>query len=238
MIKTGALTVILIIAAILFLIGMIKASVTIAYSDEVVLYARILFVKIHVLPKKKPKKINGMSISKAKRIEKKLQKKAEKKKRSAEEKKRKKAQNKAEGKKKSAQEIVSLVQMVSSLAVTVIERFSKHLRIKIARIKLVVAGDDAATTAIAFGAISQSINLLLPILEDVKNFNRLKNAEISVDCDFLATEPIVDIKIGFSIRVWQLLHVALAALISLIKHKLRSDIKKDEEVPNGTVKKK
>lgn len=229
MIETAALTVILIILAVFFFIGMIKASVTIAYSDEVNLYLRVLFVKIKILPKKEQKRLDGMSTAKARRIRRKLEKKAEKKRLSAEEKKKLKAQNKAEGKKKSPQEIISMIQMVSSLAVAVIQRFAKHLRIKIARIKLVIATDDAATTAIVYGAVSQSLNLLLPVLEDVKNFQKLKKADISVDCDFVSNEPVIDVKLGFSIRVWQVLHIALAALISLIKHKLKNDIKNDEQ---------
>ena len=80
-----------------------------------------------------------------------------------------------------------------------------------------------------YGAVSQSLNLLLPVLEDVKNFQKLKKADISVDCDFVSNEPVIDVKLGFSIRVWQVLHIALAALISLIKHKLKNDIKNDEQ---------
>lgn len=238
MIETVALTVILIILAVFFFIGMIKASVTIAYSDEVTLYLRVLFLKIKILPKKEPKKLNGMSTAKANKIRRKIEKKAEKKRLSAEEKKKLKAQKKAQGKKKSPQEIISIVQLVSKLAVAVIERFARHLRIKIARIKLIIATDDAATTAIAYGAVSQSLNILLPALEEVKNFQKLKNADISVDCDFLSSEPVIDVKLGFSIRVWQVLHIALAALITLIKHKLKSDIKKDEQTEAHIVKKK
>ena len=238
MIKTGALYVILIIFAALFLIGMIKASVVIAYADEVRLYVRVLFIKINIMPKKEPKPVRGMSKAKAEKIRKKLEQKAEKKRQSAAQKKQAKEEKKKSGKKKDPREIISIVQMVSSLAVAVIGRFAKHLRINIARIKLVIASDDAANTAILYGAVCQSINIFMPILEDVKNFPKLKDADISVDCDFGSTEPQIDIKLGFSIRVWQVFDIAFGALIALIKHKLRSDIKNDEAPSNNKQEKK
>ena len=205
---------------------MIKASVTIAYADEIKLYVRVLFLKISILPKKEPKKIKGMSASKAQKIRKKLEKKAEKKQLAAKEKAAAKEEKEKSKKKKSPQEIVDIIKMVSDLTVTVIERFAKHLRIHIARIKIVIASEDAATTAILYGTVSQSINLLFPVLEDVKNFPRLKNADISVGCDFASTEPQIDIKLGFSIRVWQVLNIALSALVTFLKHKLKADAKK------------
>ena len=205
---------------------MIKASVTIAYANEIKLYVKVLFIKITILPKKEPKKIKGMSASKAQKIRKSLKKKAEKKQLAAKEKAAAKEEKKKTEKKKSPQEIVAIIKMVSDLAVTVIGRFAKHLRIHIARIKIVIANEDAATTALLYGTVSQSVNLIFPVLERVKNFPRLKNADISVGCDFGSTEPQIDIKLGFSIRVWQVLNIAMSALITFLKHKLKADAKK------------
>ena len=80
MIKTVALYIILTILTLFFLIGMIKVSVVIAYSDNLLLYAKVFFVKIKLIPKKEPKRIRRMSRAKAQRIKKKLEKKAQKKK--------------------------------------------------------------------------------------------------------------------------------------------------------------
>ena len=173
-----------------------------------------------------------MSRAKAEKIKKKLREKAEKKKQNADEKKKAKEEEKKSGKKKDPRDILSIIQLVSSLAVAVIGRFSRHLRINIARIKLVIASEDAANTAILYGAVCQSLNVFLPILEDVKNFPKLKKADISVDCDFGATVPKIDIKLGFSIRVWQVFNIAFGALGALIKHLLRSGAKKSSSDNN------
>lgn len=182
----------------------------------------MLFLKIKILPSKKGKKGKGMSAKQAQKIRKKLRKKAEKKRLSAEEKAKAKEAKKASGEKKSISQIMSDVNMISSIAIAVIKKFFGHLRIRVARVRMVIGTGDAATTAIAYGAVTQSLNILLPALESVKNFERLKKAEFDVRADFAAEESITDIKISFSIRVWQVFSVGFAALTSFIKHKLKN----------------
>ena len=82
-------------------------------------------------------------------------------------------------------------------------------------------------TTIAYGAITQSINVLFPLLEKIKNFEKLPSSDISVDLDYLADEPTVDIKLMFSIRVWHVFDVAFAALGRFIKHKFKHMEKAD-----------
>lgn len=227
--KTGALYVILIILGVMAFIGSIKATVTIAYADEIKLYVKVLFLKINILPSKEKKYKKKMSRKKAEKIKASLKKKAEKKKLSAEEKEKKKEEKKESGEKKSPAEIISMVRMFASIGVAVIETFFRHLRIRVARIKITVASDDAATTAVTYGAISQSLNVLLPLLESVKNFHKLKKAEIAIGCDFSASEPDIDIKLSFSIRVWHIFHVAFAALKKLINHMLSAPKKENNQ---------
>ena len=124
--------------------------------------------------------------------------------------------------------------MITDIALAVIKKFFGHLQIKVSRIKLVVATDDAATTAVAYGAITQSLNILLPALESVKNFKGLRRADIDVRPDFLSDSPTVDVKISFSIRVWHLFDMAFAALGKFLKSKLSAESKKLEEAPSNS----
>ena len=199
----------------------IKATVTIAYSDELRLTLRVLFIRIKILPSKEPKKKRGMSERKARKIREAIKKKEQKKALA----KKEKSESKKEKEKKSVSETISLVKLLTSVALTVIKTFFGHLKIKMTRIKMVVATEDAATTAVAYGAITQSINILLPALESVENFN-LRRADIDVRPDFLSDEMKFDVKISFSIRVWHILHVGFAALIKFIKGKLAQDFAK------------
>ncbi|MBO5415905.1 MAG: hypothetical protein J6A83_04680 [Clostridia bacterium] len=234
--KTGALWTILIITAIIVFIASLKATVVISYSDELRLWVRVLFFKINILPQKKKKRgAQSMSARKAERIRKKLRKKAEKKKLTAKEKEQEKKAEK--GKKKEPREIVDNIKMITSLAVLVVERFFKHLRIRLARIKIIVATGDAASTAVMYGAITQSLNILLPLLESVKCFEKLPQSDISVDLDYLAEEPTVDIKLMFSLRVWHTLDIGLSALKTFLKHKF-AQMSRDDRQSEASAKPK
>lgn len=199
----------------------LKATVTICYTDEVTLFVKVLFLKIPILPKKKKYWKASMSASKAKKIRKARQKKAEKKRLAQKEKAKKKEQKKQtreEKPKKSMSEILDLVQLVCQLVSAVIRRFFHHLRIRVARLKVKVATGDAATTAVAYGAVTQCINVLFPLLEGSKNLKLPKDADLSVEADFLSDSPELDVMFSFSLRVWHLFSVAFCALGTFLKH--------------------
>ena len=201
-----------------------------AYSDEVSLSVKVLFLRFKILPAKDKKRARGMSEKKAGKIREALRKKQKKK----AEAKKEKEKSKEKKEKKSISETIASVKMITDIALAVIKKFFGHLQIKMTRIKMVVATEDAATTAIAYGAITQSLNILLPALESVKNFKKLKKTDIDIRADFLANAPTVDIKISFSIRVWHIFDVAFAALGKFLKSKLSAESKKAEETPSDS----
>lgn len=199
----------------------LKATVTICYSDEVVLYVKVLFVKIPILPKKKKYWKSSMSAKKARKIREARKKKAEKEKVARQQKAIKKEQKKKEKAakpKKSMAEILDLVRLVCRLVSAVIRRFFRHLRIDVARLRVKVATGDAATTAIAYGAVTQSINVLFPLLESIDTLSLPQNADLSVEADFLSDSPELDVMFSFSLRVWHLFSVAFSALGAFLKH--------------------
>ena len=215
-------------AIILFFVCLLslRAKITICYNNELALFVRVLCVKIRILPKKAKKGPHSMSATKAKKIRQKAAKKAEKKRIAKQEKAEKKAQKKAEKKnapKKSVGEILDMIDLIRGLLAVIIGRFFKHLRIDVARLRIKVATPDAATTAIAYGAVTQSINLLFPLLEKVKNFSLPDTADLDVQADFLSEAPQADIILSFSIRVWHVLDIAIGALKRFLKHKFKKE---------------
>lgn len=224
-------------AILLFFIFLLslKATVTVAYSGEAELFVRVLFVKIRILPKKEKKYPHSMSARKAQRLKKKrlkkLRKKLEKKRGKQEEKEQKKrdvASGKAESKKKTPREILDIISLVCSLVTKVVKTFFKHLRIKLVRINLKIATDDAATTAVTYGAVSQTLNILFNLLDGVKTVKLPKTEEINVYPDFCSEDTEIDLKFEFSLRVWHLLHVAAVALARVIKYFFEQAKKNDE----------
>ena len=218
---TALLVIGIIVLFFAFLLSL-KAIVTIDYREEVALSVRVLFIKIPILPKKEKRGSHAMSKKQAKKIREKAEKKEKKKQNAKQKKAQKKAEKKAEKKsapKKSLSEILDMIDLVRGLAATVIRIFFKRLRVDVARLHIKVATGDAATTAIAYGAVTQSINLLLPVLEEVKNFSLPKTADFSVEADFLAEGIEADVHVSFSLRVWHVFDVAFGALKRFLKHK-------------------
>lgn len=225
------MTALIIIGAIILFFALIlslKGKLTVAYSDEISLTLKILFVKINILPRKdERKRVRSMSKKEAERLERRLTKKKEKK----EEKRiRRKQQHKDENKnkeKKTLSDILDVVTLVTKIAKTALGAFWGHLRIDVAKFKIKVATDDAASTAIAYGAVSQAVAYLFEFLKNEKKVKGLKKAQTDISCDFLSDTPEADINISFSLRVWHILHIGLASLIELIKHKINA-AKKNE----------
>ena len=86
------------------------------------------------------------------------------------------------------------------------------MRIKVARFKIKIATEDAALTAVTYGAVSQIINVLLPILSTVKNFDLPKRKNFDISADFTTTTPEIDVKVSFSLRVWHFADIGIRSL--------------------------
>jgi hypothetical protein len=222
-------------AILLFLIFLLllKVTITVAYAGEVELCVRVLFVKIRIIPGKKKRYRRSMSAKKAEKIKqkrlKKLRKKLEKKSAKDAEKESAKREAAAEPKeKKTPQEILDIIHLVCNLVSKVVSTFFKHLRIKLARINIKIATEDAATTAITYGAVTQAINVLFPLLDNIKTFKFPQNRDINIYADFCSDEAEIDIRIDFAIRLWHVLHVAIVALVQLVKYFFNAQKRKEQ----------
>ena len=205
----------------------LRAKITVEYNGEVALYVRVLFIKIKILPKKNKKSgPHSMSEKKARRIREKLRKKALKKKQKKEQKKLEKEQEKDSPKqKKSISEILDVIRLIKDIVSVVVKRFLGHLRIDLARFKINVATGDAASTAIAYGAINEAVLLIFPMLDKLKGFDVPKSKDIAITADYLSDTTTADIKLSFSIRVWHVLHIAIGALGVFIRHLVKTKVK-------------
>ena len=231
-----------IIVLFLVLLLSLKATFTVEYAGEVRLTLRVLFLRLRLFPKKEKKRPQSMSRRRAERLKASLEKKQEKKRAKKQKKKAAKAAAKAEKKqsgkksKKSPQEIFDIITTACNLVKQVVGKFFGHLRIDLARIRICVGMGDAASTALVYGAVSQAINVFFPLIEDIKTVSLPKGRDIAVTADFTSDETEIDIKISFSLRVWHLFHIAIAALIELIKHVFRSQKRKDAEAQHKASK--
>ncbi len=214
----------------------LQAKITVEYSDYVRLTVRVLFIKIKILPSKKKKKgPTSMSRRQARKIKEGLKKKALKKQQKTAAKKKKKQEKKEhlakhpeEKKKLSLSEILDLVSMAKDVLATVIKTFFGHLRVDVARLHVNLALGDAATTAIAYGAVSQAVFYLYEVLEPVKGIDLPGVKDASINADFLGESTTLDLKVSVRLRVWHIFHVAFAALGKAIKHLVKMKFKKSK----------
>lgn len=224
--------VILLAVASLGAVLSLRGVLTIAYNGELSIHYRVLFLKLPIYPfakkKKKKRKCWHMSAKEAARIREQQRKKEERRQRFLSYFKGQKATEEKEPTQKSTTEkssqptktelgdiLTDTVDIISSLTeiiAVVVKRFTHHLRIKVARFKVKVATEDAALTAVTYGAVSQIINVLIPILSDVKNFDLPKRKNFDIRADFTTTTPDIDVEVSFYLRVWHVADIGIRSL--------------------------
>ena len=118
------------------------------------------------------------------------------------------------------------ISTVISLIKLFLSRFFKHLRLDVSKIIIVVGGKDAASCAISYGIISQSVAYLLAFLDNNLNVHKNRRGKIDVICDFTAENTIYDIYISASLNVWQILDIAISLVYNYFKGKDIFNIKK------------
>lgn len=100
----------------------------------------------------------------------------------------------------------------------------KKFKFRNFRLRIVTATDDAANTAIEYGAICCAVYPVLSFLENKANF---KNKSIDVYADFDKTEPEFAASIDVTVRFIYFLIAAISLLIEYIKIK-RKESEKNE----------
>jgi len=116
---------------------------------------------------------------------------------------------------------------------TALDRFRRRLLIKELTLYYSAAGEDAAKTAMTFGAGNAVFSFLLPVLD--RNF-RVKKQDLRVFADFESTEPKFYANVRFSLAVWEAFYIVFAFL-PILKTFFRSgnnNIRKDENNGEAT----
>lgn len=211
----GLLIAALIILLIL-LVLVLKISVKVTAGDDFALRLGIGIFKIQLFPQKE--KTVRLADYKIKRFRKNIKKAEEKeKKRLLREEKKKvkksktkvKADSKPQGEAKAKKDILGLIGKLRLVVLKFLERFGKHLHIKIKRLIIIVATDNAADTAVLYGAVCGGVKCLMELFENCLHLKYTKDAVVSVSPDFTSDKLKLSADITFSFRVWQLFDIAI-----------------------------
>ena len=203
-------------AVILFVAFLLclRVRLTVRAGDAVTLDLKILFIRIRLYPRRKKIKPRDYSAKHLERAKKKAAKRAAKKK----QKKQKHQKEHAPGDADVKLTLRDKIALLRALCAVVIRRTHKHLRLHAARLHVHVATADPATTAVAYGAVSQSLSYLLAGLDQV---TRLKAVEpdVGVYAEFLEEKSRIDANVTFSIRVWGAIATAVPVLLTYLNKK-------------------
>ena len=109
-------------------------------------------------------------------------------------------------------EIMELIR----LALKALERLRRQICIEYLRIRIIIASSDPFSTATQFGAASAAMGTLR---NTIYSSFKVKESDIYVGSDFLASKIEADIWITVTMNLLQLLYVAIAAGIDYIRHR-------------------
>ncbi len=183
-------------------------------GEDITLTLRILGIPIALLPKKQKKKKIKLSDYSYKN--------QEKKKKKVTSKKPQKEKKKEEKKEKEKPQLSEAIPMIADIVRHLLSKFFGHLRIDVTEIKITVGSDDAAKTAIMFGIINQAAAALFDLLSTITNVKKNRKNEIAVYADFTAEKTVININLGFSLRVWHIFSIALSTLFKYLKNMLKN----------------
>ncbi|MBQ7940063.1 MAG: DUF2953 domain-containing protein [Clostridia bacterium] len=225
----------ILLGILLFLCALIllPVSIKIGYDTEVTLSLGAFGIYFPLYPKKK-KKPKLLSRKKYLRLRQKDEERAERKRLAAQDKAKKKqnakAAKKAEAEKKlppsEMEDEPSVMKILLRIVAGVLDTFFGKLRVKIARVHIVVGGPDAAKTAITYGIVSQGVAYLMELISCKTKMSREDNTSVSVVPDFLAKTTTADLLILFRLRLIDLLSTGIVFFIRFMKEKTASAPKK------------
>ena len=223
-----ALIIIASIALVLALLLSTKIILRIRYEETLTVYLRVLFIKIPLYPKKDKKKRypHSMSRRKARKIKESLTKKKKKPSKSS----KKKKDSKEKPEKKEKNDLLSILSIIISFVKYFLRVFLKSVRVKVAKLQITVATEEAGKTAVLYGAVSQSVNTLIPLLENIKNFKKLpKGNDLMVDADFLLDKSTIKTDITLYVRVGSALKAIIGAAVKSFKKAVATEMEKLEK---------
>ena len=199
-----ALYIILGIALLIGIILLLRLKLIIEYDIDLKVYLKFLFIKFSLFPEK-PKK-------KRKSKKKKIKNKSEK----------INVTNTTDTDKKD-DSIVTRLWSIRKVLLYTIEKFLGKVHFKFVRLNIVVGGENAASTALLYGAATQGVSFLLEILNNISNVDISKNSDISVKSDFLSQKSSIIGKIILYISVAHLVYVFIHFLKNTIKSKMKTE---------------
>lgn len=220
--------IILFFAVILFF----NISLRVIYSpNDINIYAKIGFYKIHIIPGK-PKKPEKPEKKKFFKLFKKKKRKPDKTKK---EKKKDEKDVKEIAKKKKKLNISAIISLVKNIAVMMRKKLKKYLKIKIYGINAHVASADACKTAMLYGTVTQSAYYIYEFLDNNFKIAGKTKDNIKIIPDFTKESFSFDIDVKIYIRLAHILNISIAALIIFLKFRNKLQVENTTDTDTSSI---
>ncbi|MBQ9735459.1 MAG: DUF2953 domain-containing protein [Clostridia bacterium] len=211
-----ALIIVLCVLLVILTLLLLPIRLSVSYQDDVKASLSFLFLRFPLYPKKE-KRIRPRDYSKKKLKKRKRKRQAA-------------ASGAAPKKKKTATQSLRTVRLLLHIFKDVYQHFFPAFRIRVCRLNAVVATTDAASTAILYGVVCQSVSYLLEALHRMTG-KSVKGDEVTVVADFLGEKTSLSLDILLSTNLLRVLCLALRAATSFLKFHKTEKAKTITEVP-------
>lgn len=218
------LAILVVIALLIFLLLMTNLKIRVASDGDITLKAGAGPVMLKLLPKRQKKvKLRRFTHKKYLALVE-AEKKALQDKNTEQE--AEKSEKKEKDKKESIANTVSLItQILERLGV-----YAGRLRTNIKSLDITVGGDDAASAAVTYGVISQSVTYLLELL-DCKTKLKIPDPDrLSIKCDYTAKEISINVDISVKLRVIDALRTAVDIMLLKMKNDSKNKISRQNNI--------
>ena len=205
------------------LILLIPVKLDISSTDKTELYLKILFVKIKLSPRKKKINIKKYSPKAMEKARKKAEKKALAKQKKILKKKLKPQKTKEKKPSKIKEifkhptDIPAFVTDVYDIISILVGKFSKRIKINVKSCNIVIGTDNAAKTAIVYGAVCAGINALLSLLVQFTNYDERDTENINISPDFTSEKIQSSIYVRITLRPGQLFTFLFSVLPEIFR---------------------
>ena len=122
-------------------------------------------------------------------------------------------------KKQSAPPDIRTILALAKLGLQALDRFRQRLRVQLLRLVFVSGASDPYDTALAFGYVNAALGALTPLAERAL---RIDERDIQTGVDFQAERPRIDARIVCTIRIGQIVIIALAFGAGFLKQKMHA----------------
>ncbi len=186
-----------------YLIGCIRPHVIISMKKYMNIYVKIFFIKFRVSTSQKfapPDEELDLPKKKSK---------PKKPKKPKPEKKKEKTKKPKKDKKKPKNpmplligiDVLKILEMVRNVLGSIFVKLFRYFRVRVKNFHITVASEDAATTAMLYGAICGYGDAIMAILEKALDFKIERGAKVGASCDYLSDEMKLDVEVDISISL-------------------------------------